>query len=118
MTIVPGFAKDFVGRRRTVEMEVTPTSSILSKKASHVPGQVRWRIPFWGFQALPDMRYRSAAPSSHPAESPLSGKLSQRGRRGRYKFVEAAECGVVSRSSRGIPAPWGPLPEVHSAPLR
>jgi hypothetical protein len=53
MTIVPGFAKDFVGRRRTVEMEVTPTSSILSKKASHLPGQVRWRIPFWGLQGLP-----------------------------------------------------------------
>ena len=35
MATVPGFAKDFVGRWRIVEMEVTATSSILLKRASH-----------------------------------------------------------------------------------
>jgi hypothetical protein len=32
MATVPGFAKDFVGRWRIVEMEVTATSSILSTR--------------------------------------------------------------------------------------
>jgi hypothetical protein len=117
MTIVPGFAKDCVGRRRIMAMEVTATSSLLSKRGLTSQGKPDRESPSGALKGFLHSRHRSAAPSSHPVESPFSGSLSTHPPRP-LPIVEPLEDGVVSRSSHGIPALWDLLPEVHSGPLR
>src|SRR5215831_10011594 len=59
MATVPGFAKDSVGRWRIVEMEVTATSSIVSKSGVS-PCKSDSESPFGALKGFLDMRYRSA----------------------------------------------------------
>ena len=61
MATVPGFAKDSVGRWRIVEMEVTATSSIVSKTGVSPSRASPMANPLLGaLNGFLDMRYRSA----------------------------------------------------------
>jgi hypothetical protein len=63
--------------------------------------------PFGALKGFLDMRYRAAcAEFLILLRARSAGSLS-----GRCRIVESAECGVVTRSSREIPAPWYPVPE-------
>jgi hypothetical protein len=71
-----GFAKDFVGRWRIVEMEVTATSSILSKRGVSPSRASPMANPLLGLsRASWTCATDRPAPSSHAAESPFCGKL-------------------------------------------
>ena len=88
MATMPGFAEDFAGRRRIVEMEVTAASSILSKKGVSPPGQAAMAKPLGALKSLLDTRYRSACAEFSSCRGLIQQEASQRVRRGCCRIVE------------------------------
>jgi hypothetical protein len=66
MATAPGFAKDFVSRRRIADIEVVATSSILSKRASHLQDKSDGESPSGALKGFLDMRYKSACAEFSP----------------------------------------------------
>ena len=83
MATVPGFAKDSVGRWRIGEMEVTATSSIVSKRGVSPSRASFWgksdgESPFGALKGFLDMRYRSACAEFSSCWEPVQREASQR----------------------------------------